>query len=298
MATNRLRGFGAWNPQIRTKSKLLDMISIVENYRPIWPITGRQLFYRMVALYGYPKTDAAYKSLLELLNRARRAEMIPMEAIRDDGAVVLGDHHFLDADDFLKHVTSQARFCRLDLQQFQDQHLIVWCEAAGMAPQLSRVARPYGIDVRSSGGFDSTTVKHEAGELIGQMEKPVRIIHVGDMDPSGEHIHMSLGEDLAAFAEHYGNSDVTVDRVAVTKEQQEKYNLPTAPPKKEDKRSFTHNFTVQCEALPPDVLADIVKQAIEAAIDVEEWQAAVARQDELRLELAKTLSRVREQPKD
>jgi hypothetical protein len=45
-------------------------------------------------------------------------------------------------------------------------------------------------------------------------------------------------------------------------------------------------------------LADIVKQAIEAAIDVEEWQAAVARQDELRLELAKTLSRVREQPKD
>jgi hypothetical protein len=34
------------------------------------------------------------------------------------------------------------------------------CEAAGMAPQLARVAEPFGIGVLSSGGFSSLTDTH------------------------------------------------------------------------------------------------------------------------------------------
>jgi hypothetical protein len=289
MATNRVRGFAAWSPQTRTAPTLFQAHSIINNYRDIWPITARQLFYRMVALHDYPKTEAGYKTLLSILNRARRAKMIPMEAIRDDGTKVMGAYRYDDADAYFADAIYGAKFCELNLQQFQDQHLIVWCEAAGMVPQLNRVARQYGVEVRSSGGFDSTTFKHEVGKLIGEMYKPVRIIHVGDLDPSGEHIHLALEEDLKAFAEHYGNDDVTLDRLAVTAEQQQLYNLPTAPPKPSDKRAFDHNFTVQCEALPPEVLSDMIKTAIEESIDLDTWEEAIQSQNELRQQLEAAL---------
>ena len=94
-----------------------------------------------------------------------------------------------------------------------------------MVPQLNRVARRYGIPVRSSGGFDSTTVKHRLGELYGSKGKPVLVLHVGDHDPSGVHIHQNLSEDVGAFAAHYGG-EVSVDRLAVTPEQQAEHNLP------------------------------------------------------------------------
>ncbi|MFF1707148.1 hypothetical protein [Streptomyces sp. NPDC058252] len=53
-------------------------------------------------------------------------------------------------------------------------------------------------------------------------------------------------------------------RVAVTPEQVETYHLPTALPSATDRRSFSGSTTTQAEALRPDVLAAIVREAIEA----------------------------------
>src|SRR4029450_11282808 len=53
-------------------------------------------------------------------------------------------------------------------------------------------------------------------------------------------------------------------RIAVTLERIDRFQLPTAPPKKKDKRSaLTDTRTVQAEALPPDVLqAEIVAEIV------------------------------------
>ncbi|WP_329453148.1 hypothetical protein OG894_41840 (plasmid) [Streptomyces sp. NBC_01724] len=94
---------------------------------------------------------------------------------------------------------------------------------------------------------------------------------VGDYDPSGEHLFNALAEDVIAFAQGAG-TEVEFERVAVTAEQVTAeqvtaYNLPTAPPKATDRRSFSGTATTQVEALPPDILAAIVRQAIEAHRD-------------------------------
>jgi hypothetical protein len=52
----------------------------------------------------------------------------------------------------------------------------------------------------------------------------------------------------------------------VTPAQIARYRLPTAPPKQSDKRAFTGE-TCQVEALPPDILAQILRTAIEQRID-------------------------------
>jgi hypothetical protein len=71
-----------------------------------------------------------------------------------------------------------------------------------MAPQLEKVAAPFGITVLSSGGFDSVCHKHMLGrELAGY--DVVELLHIGDHDPSGVHIYSSLAEDVAAFAAAY-----------------------------------------------------------------------------------------------
>ena len=59
---------------------------------------------------------------------------------------------------------------------------------------------------------------------------------------------------------------MTFTRLAVTPDQITRYRLDTAPPKATDNRAFTGK-TCQAEALAPDDLAAIVRQAIEERID-------------------------------
>lgn len=285
MATNRPRGFRQWKPQAATWPLLHAIGSVLDTYRDSLPLTGRQVFYRLVALGTVEKTDHAYKRVLDVLNRARRGGLIEMAAIRDDGTSVAGADRFESADHFLQTCRQWADDFELDLLQAQPHRVEVICESAGMVPQLARVARPYGVAVRSSGGFDSTTIKHQLGRFYGEIGRPVVVLHVGDHDPSGEHIHQNLAEDVGAFVAYYGG-ELRLRRIAVTPEQQAAFDLPTGEVNKKDRRSFRSDFTVQAEALAPDVLARILRDAIESELDLDLLAAAQQRQAEIRVELA------------
>jgi hypothetical protein len=157
-----------------------------------------------------------------------------------------------------------------------------------MVPQLARVAGPFGIEVCSSGGFDSLTDKHRNGRLwAGSV---VTVLHIGDHDPSGVHVFSSLAEDIEAFANDYGG-DVEFIRLAVTLEQAALYGLPSAPPKPTDRRSFEGDETWQAEALDPRILAAIVSAAIEERIDRALYEAVLDEEQKARRDV---LSRLRD----
>ena len=61
--------------------------------------------------------------------------------------------------------------------------------------------------------------------------------------------------------------------------------LQTAPAKPTDKRSF-QGETVQCEAIPPDVLAAIVNGAIEDRLDHDAYELVLAEEEMTREVLA------------
>ena len=155
----RPRGFiEDWRPRQKSLDLLAKVEAIIAEYA--MPLTIRQIFYRLVGRHGYDKTEQAYDNLGELLTKARRAQRISMEAIRDDGFV---NHHpqcFASAGHFMTTVRKAAESLTLDYQKGQPRRLVAMCEAAGMAPQLYRVTEPYGIAVMSAGGFDSLTDKH------------------------------------------------------------------------------------------------------------------------------------------
>ncbi|MFJ8728663.1 hypothetical protein [Streptomyces bauhiniae] len=55
--------------------------------------------------------------------------------------------------------------------------------------------------------------------------------------------------------------------------------LPTALPKATDRRSFSGSATTLAKALPPDVLATLVRQAVEAHRDPAVHQRALEREE-------------------
>lgn len=276
----RPRGFVSdYRPRARNAELLEQVQQVLDEYADFLPLSLRQVFYRLVGAYAYTKTEAAYKALCEMLNMARRARLIPFDAIRDDGAMVIAPTLWDSELQWLQAVTRQAGRLRLNPWIHQPAYVELICEAGGMAPMLAQVADPYGITVRSGGGFDSTTAKYELAQFYAQQNKPVIVLHVGDYDASGETLWNVLDEDVGAFVSEIGG-ELQVQRVAVTPEQVQEYDLPTAPPKVKDNRGsyFTDTVTAQAEAFPPALLQSIVRDAIEATMDLD--QLAVTREVE------------------
>ena len=288
--SKRPRGFIA-NYKPRTNAALLEQVQIVlDEYSNQLPLTLRQIFYRLVGKYNYEKTELAYKRLCEMLNKARRGGSIPFDHIRDDGNTVISPRLWDSGNEWLTAIRRSAKFVRLSPWLDQSVYVEVICEAGGMAPMLARVADPFGVTVRSGGGFDSLTAKHDLARHYANQGKPVVVLHVGDYDPSGEALWTNLNEDVSAFCTAMGG-EMTVRRIAVNVLQKEEFDLPTAPPKKSDRRSiFTDDFTVQAEALPPDVLQQIVHDAIEAELDLDALEATRAAEIAMREELTAQLS--------
>jgi hypothetical protein len=289
IARTRPRGFVDWQPRAESLAIIEAVQKVLQEYEQYLPLTIRQIFYRLVTRDVIDKTEKGYASLCEKLNRARRAQLVAFESIRDDGLVVQRGHDFDDLEDARDYLQRLAASARFDLQTGQDRRLVVWCEAQGMVPQLVKVAERYGVSVISSGGFDSVTAKHDMACKLG--DDPHEVLHLGDFDPSGVHICSSLAEDLEAFADGLGLYAAEMTRLAVTPAQISALRLPTAPPKVTDRRSFEAAGTVQCEAIPPDELARILEHAITERIDMDVFQHAVALANEGRAALVKAVSK-------
>jgi hypothetical protein len=151
----RARGLiGAWHPRIETWELLCWIKQVLDEYVEL-PLTLRQIFYILVGRHAYEKTERAYERLCETLNKARRAKVVDMDSVRDDGFKNEIPNFFGSANHFLDAVRVSARLLRLDRQAGQARRLALWCEASGMVPQLQRIADPFGIGVGASSSAGS-----------------------------------------------------------------------------------------------------------------------------------------------
>ena len=264
--TTRHRGPNLnWKPQKKTLVLLNQIDKVLDEYAAHLPLTARQVYYRLVATRNYAKTENAYARLCETLVDARRAGRIDFAHIRDDGVRMQQRLQFDDPTNFWRYVRQLAEeYCRNSLRH-QEQAVEVWAEAAGMVPQLAAVADKWGVAVLSSSGFDSVTAKYDAACRARDDGRRLVVLHIGDLDPSGVHLFDAANEDVTAWGDYLGG-DVTFQRVAITLEQVLTYELPTAPPKTTDRRAFSGE-TCQAEALPPDVLARLLDDALSEVLD-------------------------------
>src|SRR4051812_28487904 len=74
-------GYAPWAPRGATLEMLEQIDAVLEEHRDYWPITPRQVLYRLMAAGQAVKADA--ERIGDYLVRARRAGMIEWDAIGD-----------------------------------------------------------------------------------------------------------------------------------------------------------------------------------------------------------------------
>jgi hypothetical protein len=81
----RVRGLAPWQPPWARFWLLEKGRSVLREFAQYLPMAVRHIFYRPVGAHGYDKTEQTYARLGDDLKRARRAGLIPFDAIRDAG---------------------------------------------------------------------------------------------------------------------------------------------------------------------------------------------------------------------
>jgi hypothetical protein len=77
-------------------------------------------------------------------------------------------------------------------------------------------------------------------------------------------------------------------KLLVTPEQIDELGLPTAPAKETDRRSF-EGETTQVEAIPPDILVEIIRSTVTSRLDEAADEAVLAEEERTREQFRQTL---------
>ena len=275
------------------------VIHEVKARRTYWPLSVRQLHYAMLndpplrhsgkPTSRYGNNRKSYKDLCDLCTRARLAGMIPWEAVADETRPVeLWNCYETVAEYVAKQAPYMLGWYRRDLMQGQLKHVEIVCEKNTVAEIVRRVARDYCIPVTSGRGYCSIGPRREMAERHEASGKTgLVLILISDCDPDGDEIAASMARSLR---DDFDVWNIKAVRAALTIEQARQFQLPpnsdaktTSPQFKKFVAKHGTRSAYELEALSPDALADIVRQAIESVIDmtayrreVETWKAEAA----------------------
>lgn len=236
-------------------------------------LTLRQIYYRLVAGQVIENTLSQYKSLSEILVKARLEGDIGMADIEDrTRAMNFGHGEDMSPSAYFRGywrtMESLARFYTMPRWSFQPKYVQVWVEKEALSRLFSEITLPEGVDLAVCRGYPSLTFLSEAADSLADHPQSedwdnVHVLYFGDFDPSGKDIERYVAErlgDLGAFPQ--------VRRVALTVEQIEEYNLPPAPAKTTDSRynRFVAEegvaWQVELDAIEPSTLQGMIRDAI------------------------------------
>ncbi len=258
----------ARKPQGRTLPLMDAITEIVSEYDRM---TIRQLYYQLVSRGSIEKTEAAYRRVCDISGQMRIAGTLSYGKIADGNRQRRQVAQWGGPAELLEAATAQYRKDRWENQPW---HVEVWCEKDALSGVLLPVCEQWGVTYVATRGNPSMTLIYESAMFMEELPQPTLIVYVGDHDASGRGISDRLEEQ---FQQHTDN--VVVERVALNPDQIREYRLPTRPSKKTDSQhaKFAAAFgdaSVEVDALPPDVLTEIVMTEITQLIDATKWQAA------------------------
>jgi hypothetical protein len=244
------------------------IVEIVGDIGP--PMTVRQVYYQCVVRELVANKPTEYRKVQRLVLELRRSQELRYGDIVDRSRRVERPSSWADLDDFMSTVRVAYR---KDLWGTQQERVEIWCEKDAMAGFVSDVTAEYGIPLYVIRGYCSETMLFNGAEGIKAAGKPTTIYYLGDHDPSGRDIERQVQEALVDFGAEFSFS-----RLAILKEDIDRFDLPPQKAKKGDKRSkrFVERWgqeTAELDALPPDELRRRLRKAIEAHINRKQWKA-------------------------
>ena len=286
---NRARHIAGWNSG--TVVYLERVHETLESMRDYWPLTLRQLYYRLVGAEIIQNNPSEYKKLSRVLTKARLQKLIEPQAIEDRSRSMVQWRVYPDADHFVaeskdEFLTGYGR----DLLQTQPVAWEVWVEKDALVNMCRRVAVKYGLPVVVAKGYSSISFLFELSARIrsewSQNGRPLGIIYLGDFDPSGMNMLPAMEHTLR---EEMGIPDGSLQtvRCALNVEHVAMYKLPHSPDavKRGDTRTkeFIRQYgamAVELDALEPGTLMGLLDDCITENLDLAKFNEQVALHDE------------------
>lgn len=249
------------------------------------PCTVRQIYYRAVVHYLCDKDERGYNLIQRRLLHLRRAGVLPYGWIEDNARMFYGGNRYSDPQQFM---LDAARYSyHLDYWQNEPINVEIWCESDSIAGTLRHtVTQEWGLRLYVARGFSSETYVYNAGDAIKEDKRETFIYILSDFDPSGVTLAEDIAAKLAAFADPV---PVHVERIALSGEQVERWDLPTHPLKKSDGRAkrfrLEHGHEAcELEAVPPNDLRTLLSNSVARHVDPSKIEAA-KREEKLQREV-------------
>lgn len=274
-----------------TKAKapfLAAILRVIEEQRDFLPLSDRRIHYGLLndpplkharkPETTYANDRASYKSLVELLTRARLAGRIPMHVISDDTRPFQIWTRHTNARAFIRselHVMFKGY--RRDLLRSQPNHVEILVEKNTVEPIIRPIAERYSMPITSGRGFCSLPPRAAMAKRFRESGKEqLVILFATDFDPDGEEIAHSFARSMR---DDFGIERLTPIKVALTFQQVTDYRLHPNLVAKEGSSRFAafvakygHNV-YELEALPPAELQRVVQVGIDEVLDVPAFNA-------------------------
>ncbi len=269
-----------------------------------YTLTLRQLFYQFVSRNVIPNRDTEYKRLGGIINDARMAGLLDWSHMEDRTRNLKRLSAWSSPADI---IYSAAAGYHRDWWANQDNYVELWIEKDALVGVIERPANRFSVPFFSCRGYTSQSEMWGAAQRLGQQlqrGKSVTILHLGDHDPSGidmsrdieERLRNFILQDEARRLFQMGQEDdevrgalldlserFTVKRIALTMAQVDEINPPPNPAKLTDARAQGYiarygEESWELDALSPEYLDDLITTEVEALIDFDRWDEAVARE--------------------
>ncbi|MGB9622496.1 MAG: hypothetical protein ACPL07_01505, partial [Candidatus Bathyarchaeia archaeon] len=302
------------------KTAILGGVKKISEKMPDFKFTLRQIFYQLVAKYGYPNTRNSYNSLSKLLREAREKGLIDSEKIVDLTRPEYFNNPCSQTLEEYKSEKIHNIIENFDLDRWKKQpyYVEVWIEKEALSRVILPICQKYRVNLIVGKGYSSYTQVYKAATRFPK-EKAGTILYCGDLDPPGLHIEEKLTErlqkkllanKLEISDEEADNSwknladekkylityltNLEVKRVALTPSQVEEHSLPPSPIKKAGQKYREYmklygDKVWELDALDPRILTALLEEEIKRLIDWKIWAEREKEVEEKRNQLKQEL---------
>jgi len=260
----------------RTAAELEQLdAQIIDVLRADHPQSIRHIFYRMTdprLPQSVDKTDLGYERICARLKILRRTGTVPYSWIADMSRQGYLTPTFKGGADFLRRVKD---WYRADPWEKAKARCEVWVESRSLASVLRADCEEFAVSLYPCGGFSSISFANTAAEELNadaEDSRPLHVLYVGDYDPAGVMIDVSLERELRLHLRP--DIELRFERLGINPDQIEKYQLPEKPRKASERRARHITHTVEAEAMPARILRGIVRKRIERLLPRGAMEAA------------------------
>lgn len=281
-------------------------LDVINKYREFWPLSIRQIHYRLLGSTAplrhaskpdskYVNNSNSYKSLAELLARARVEGRFPWDSIDDETRPEDLNNDFWNVAEFADaHIKRFMSGYQRNRQQSQPAHIEIVAEKLTVRTILEDIAADHSIPISFSRGHNGPTMKRKIAERFRRSKKDTLILLVvSDLDPAGEAIIQNFRDD---FEDDHGipASCIEVYRAGLNMSRVEELSLTPSSDIEEKNVSTKAAYEAkygttdayELEAMEPEDLRNALMDDIDSVLDIDAYNAELEREKSEAVEIS------------